>query len=199
MSDYLVERYDDAHDAEPSGTSRVDGEHKAILTAMDIARSLGNREDDGSVQLQIAEAGDHELCEVFPKLGHGTVVVRLDRDELPTTYYADTAIGWGKGNHETEALMNLLRYNSGFDEDDPVELVTIGVRGDAEFHGGLYHRVTPQNQGEIFVTRKFEVDGAALNRLAEKLSVDIELERILYEEGELVEETRPSESEDDDD
>lgn len=194
-SDYLVEKYEDAHNDEPALTRRVEGEYAAIATAMNLARNLATEESD----LQIGEAGDDELCEVFPSHGHGTVVVRIDHDELPKTYYADTARGWGKGNHQTEALMNLLRYNTGFDEDDPVDLVIIGVRGDAKLEGGLYHRITPQNQGEIFVRYEYEVDGAAMNRLADKLGFDIELESILTDHAELVEETRPSDEEDDDD
>lgn len=91
-----------------------------------------------------------------------------------TTYIADCAKGWGKGNYETEALHNLLRNNDDFEGD--VEITIIRVRGDWEF---TFHGIRAD---EIVSTETLIMPAKELNRIADTLGrLEIAIEELLVE------------------
>lgn len=72
-----VELHFDATNESPSHTLSESGMVDAAYLACRRAKLMSTE----SCELQVGEGGPDDLFEVWPELGHGTVVVRIDEEE----------------------------------------------------------------------------------------------------------------------
>lgn len=102
-----------------------------------------------------------------------------DTDDIE--YIVLTAKGWGVGQHQYEALRNLLWYNDNHAPE--TEATILAVRGEWEM--SMYEI----SADEIVSEREYVFDGEKLNRIAAKLDeVEIAIEEALVSADEVEEE-----------
>lgn len=68
---YLVAEYEDAHDEEPIDSYPVE----TLTEAAEHASRIAKEHTRGGPGLEVGEAGNDELFEIFPIEGYGTVVI----------------------------------------------------------------------------------------------------------------------------
>lgn len=117
---YEIAVYEDAHESEPTRTYHSD----SLTGAMNIASDQANRLPNEGNGFEFGEAGDHELFEIYPVEGRGTVVVasvpseqygyNLIRDALKAREaYGKEAIETDEAsvidNAETREIVSALR------------------------------------------------------------------------------------------
>lgn len=103
-------------------------------------------------------------------------------NEDEVEYIAQSALGWGKGQHAHEALHNLLRYNDAWGNTDG-KITIIKVSGEWEIN---FHSVRAE---EIQHEVTYSFDTERLNHIADLLNrVEIGIEDAFVDAEEIEDE-----------